>query len=183
LGPLAIQASRVLLYLLYFFAGVGIGSVRCEVGLLSGDGELARRWPVWLAASIAGYGCIIALFYVRQHLMPKADVPPMWWNSAYALTFAFFCAAQTFALLALFLRFDSDGWSILDPLRESSYGIYLIHYVPMLWLQYALFNISLTPVSQVTAIVKAVIVSSGTLALSWAATVAVRRIPAVAEVL
>jgi surface polysaccharide O-acyltransferase-like enzyme len=183
LGPLAIQASRVLLYLLYFFAGVGIGSVRCEVGLLSGDGELARRWPVWLAASIAGYGCIIALFYVRHSLMPKADVPPMWWNSAYALTFAFFCAAQTFALLALFLRFDSDGWSILDPLRESSYGIYLIHYVPMLWLQYALFNISLTPVSQVTAIVKAVIVSSGTLALSWAATVAVRRIPAVAEVL
>ena len=28
LGPLAIQASRILLYLLYFFAGVGIGSVK-----------------------------------------------------------------------------------------------------------------------------------------------------------
>jgi surface polysaccharide O-acyltransferase-like enzyme len=183
MGPLAIQASRALLYLFYFFAGVGIGSVRCDLALLASDGELARRWPVWLAASVATYSCIVALVYIRHNLIPWVDAPPPWWSAAHALAFAFFCAAQTFNLLALFLRFESEGWSILDPLRESSYGIYLIHYVPMLWLQYALFNISLTPVSQVTAIIKAVIASSVTLALSWAATVAVRRIPAVAEVL
>ena len=47
-----------------------------------------------------------------------------------------YSAAQTFNILALFLRFDNDGASILDPLRDSAYGIYLIHYVPVLWLQY-----------------------------------------------
>jgi surface polysaccharide O-acyltransferase-like enzyme len=183
LGPLAIQANRVFLYLLYFFAGVGIGSVSREQGLLAGDGELARRWPVWLAASIATYGCIIALVYVKHNLIANIDHPPLWWTAAYAVAFVSFSAAQTFNLLALLLRFDRDGRSVLDPLRESSYGIYLIHYIPVLWLQYALFNISLAPVSQVTAILKAVIVLILTLALSWAATVALRKIPGAAQVL
>jgi fucose 4-O-acetylase-like acetyltransferase len=183
LGPLAIQASRVLLYLLYFVAGVGIGSVRREQGLLARDGELARLWPVWLAASIATYGWIIAMLFIKHELLPNMDLPPLWWNLTDAIAFAFFSAAQTFNLLALFLRFDSDGASILDPLRENSYGIYLIHYVPMLWLQYALFNVSLAPVVQVTAIIKVVIVLIVTLALSWAATAALRRIPGAAQVL
>lgn len=183
LGPLAIQASRVLLYLLYFLAGVGIGSVRCEQGLLAGDGELARLWPVWLIASIATYGWVIAMLYIKHNFLPDINLPPLWWRLIDAVAFAFFSAAQTFNLLALFLRFNSDGASILDPLRENSYGIYLIHYVPMLWLQYALFNVSLAPVMQVTAILKAVIVLILTLALSWAATVALRKIPGATQVL
>jgi surface polysaccharide O-acyltransferase-like enzyme len=183
LGPLAIQASRILLYLLYFFAGVGIGSVRCEIGLLSSEGALAQRWPIWLAASIATYGCIIALLLVKHNLLANATDPPLWWNLLHAFAFACFSAAQTFNLLALFLRFDSDGWSIFDPLCQSSYGIYLIHYVPMLWLQYALFGISLSPVPQVTAILKAVTVLIVTLALSWAATAALRKIPGARRVL
>jgi surface polysaccharide O-acyltransferase-like enzyme len=68
-------------------------------------------------------------------------------------------------------------------LRESSFGIFLIHYVPLLWLQYALFGITLAPAMQVTAILKALIVFVLTLAISWAATGALRKIPGVAEVL
>ena len=52
-------------------------------------------------------------------------------------------------MLALFLRFDNDGASILDPLRDNAYGIYLIHYVPVLWLQYVLYDFSLAPVMEV----------------------------------
>jgi hypothetical protein len=182
-GPLAIQASRILLYLLYFFAGVGIGSVKCELGLLSRDGELARRWPIWLVASVFTYGCIIALIYVKHNLIANADDPPLWFRLTYALTFASFSAAQTFNLLALFLRFNSDGWSILDPLRASSYGIFLIHYAPMLWLQYALFGIALAPTPQLTAIIKAVIALIVTLILSWAATAGLRQLPGATRVL
>ena len=57
-----------------------------------------------------------------------------------------YSAAQTFNVLALFLRFDNEGSSILDPLRDSAYGIYLIHYVPVLWLQYLMFGMSFGPV-------------------------------------
>jgi len=182
-GPAAVQASRVLLYVLYFFVGVGIGVVRFDQGLLAGDGALARRWPVWLAATIASYGCIIALVYVRHSLLPDLDHPPSWWRVAYALAFVSYSAAQTFNVLALFLRFSNDGSSMLDPLRDNAYGIYLIHYVPVLWLQYALFGISFGPVMQLTAIVKAVIVFVLTLAISWAATAALRRIPGISGML
>jgi peptidoglycan/LPS O-acetylase OafA/YrhL len=182
-GPVAVQASRVLLYLVYFFAGVGIGAVPFDRGLLAGDGGLARRWPVWLTATIASYGCIVALIYIKHAVLPDVTHQPLWWEIAYALAFVAYCAAQTLNILALFLRFDNDGSSILDSLRDSAYGIYLIHYVPVLWLQYLLYDFSLSPVMQLSAIIKAVIVFVLTLALSWAATAALRRIPGATRVL
>ena len=182
-GPFGVQASRLLLYALYFIAGMGIGALSFEKGLLAGNGALARRWPVWLAATIVSYGCIIGLIVIKRTLLPDSDHTPMWYNLAYPLAFACYSAAQTFNVLALFLRFGNDGTSLLDPLRDSAYGIYLIHYIPVLWLQYALFDISLTPVIQVTAVLKAVIVFVVALALSWAATAILRQIPGAKRVL
>jgi hypothetical protein len=182
-GPVAIQASRILLYLLYFFAGIGIGAVPFDKGLLAADGGLARRWPAWLAVTVATYAALLALIYVKHSVLPDPDHRPLWWEIAYALAFASYSAAQTLNVLALFLRFSDDGSSIFDPLRDSAYGIYLIHYVPVLWLQYALYDISLSPVMQVTAILKAAIVFILTLTLSWAATAALRRIPGATHVL
>jgi acyltransferase-like protein len=182
-GPVAIQASRILLYLLYFFAGVGIGAVPFDRGLLTADGGLARRWPVWLVATIATYGSIIALIYIKHSVLPDVHHQPLWWEIAYTLAFVSYSAAQTFNILALFLRFSNDGSSILDPLRDSAYGIFLIHYVPVLWLQYVLYDFSFSPVMQFSAIIKAVIVFVLTLASSWAATAALRRIPGATHVL
>jgi Acyltransferase family len=183
LGPLAIQASRALLYLLYFFIGVGIGAVRGDRGPLSGDGKLAQQWPAWLAGALLTYVGLIALIYYKREFLPDPNNPPLRWDAVHAVLYACFCAAQTINVIALFLKFDSGGWSIFDPLRESSFGIYLIHYVPLLWLQYALFGITLVPNPQVTAILKAVIVFVLTLAISWATTAALRKIPGVAQVL
>ena len=183
LGPLAIQADRILLYALYFFVGVGIGSVPSHLGLLSRDGELARRWPVWLLATLVTFAGLIGLIYYKREFLPDPNNPPPWWDTAHAFFFACFSASQTLNLLALFLRFESHGRSILDPLRESSFGIFLIHYLPLLWLQYALYGITLAPTVQETAILKALIVFVLTLAISWAATGALRKIPGVARVL
>jgi hypothetical protein len=182
-GPVAVQTSRILLYLLYFFAGVGIGAVPFDKGLLAGDGGLARRWPLWLAATIATYGAILALIYVKHSVLPDPDQQPLWWEIAYAVAFVSYSASQTFNILALFLRFSNDGSSVFDPLRDNAYGIYLIHYVPVLWLQYALYDLSFSPVMQVTAIIKAAVVFVLTLALSWAATAALRQIPGATRVL
>jgi hypothetical protein len=182
-GPVAIQASRILLYLLYFFAGVGIGAVPLGQGLLAGDGSLARRWPLWLSATVATFGSILALNYVCCDVLPDVDHPPFWWSVSFALAFVAFSAAQTFNIMALFLRFGSGPASIHDPLREDAYGIYLIHYIPVLWLQYTLFDISPGPVMQLSAIFKAIIVFVLTLASSWAATAGLRKIPGAARVL
>ncbi|HLZ04945.1 MAG TPA: acyltransferase [Bradyrhizobium sp.] len=183
LGPVAIQASRILLYLLFFFAGCGIGAASFDRGLLAADGEMARRWPAWLGATIASYGCIVALIYIKHSVLPDVNHQPLWWQITYATAFACYSASQTFNIIALFLRFDNEGSSILDPLRESAYGIYLVHYVPVLWLQYLMFGMSFGPVEQITAIIKAVIVFVLTLAVSWAAVAALRRIPGATQVL
>jgi surface polysaccharide O-acyltransferase-like enzyme len=183
LGPLAIQASRILLYLLYFFVGVGIGSVPGDRSLLSSDGGLARRWPAWLAATIVTYTGLLVLIYYKHEFLPDPNNPPQWWDALHAFFFASFGASQTLNVLALFLKFDSSGWSIFDSLRESSFGIFLIHYVPLLWLQYALYGVTLAPTMQETAILKALIVFVLTLVISWGATIALRKIPGMTHVL
>jgi hypothetical protein len=182
-GPFAIQASRILLYLLYFLAGCGVGAASLDRGLLAADGELARRWPVWLGATIVSYGCMVLLVYIKHGVLPDVNYQPLWWRVAYAVAFVSYSAAQTFNILALFLRFDNDGTGILDPLREQAYGIYLIHYVPVLWLQYLLFGMSFGPIDQLTAIIKAIVVFVLTLAISWAATAALRKLPGATHVL
>lgn len=183
LGPLAVQADRILLYLLYFFVGAGIGAVRGDRTLLSGNSELARQWPAWLVATLVSYTVLIGLIYYKREFLPDPNNPPLGWDTLHAFFFACFSASQTVNLLALFLRFDSRDRSILDPLRENSFGIFLIHYAPLLWLQYALYGITLAPIPQVTAILKAVIVFVLTVAISWSATLALRKIPGVRHVL
>ena len=79
--------------------------------------------------------------------------------------------------MAYFLRFKRSGWSILDPMQADAYGMFLLHYPIVLWLQYWLFDFDLP------AVVKALITFVSTVALSWAATAALRKIPGAARVL
>lgn len=95
----------------------------------------------------------------------------------YGLAFATFSAAMAFAVSAFFLRFAGSGWSLLDALRPSAYGVYLLHYIFIIWLQYALYDYS------VPAIVKFAIVFVGTLSMSWGLTVMLRKIPFVARMI
>ena len=62
-------------------------------------------------------------------------------------------------------------------MRPSAYGIFLVHYIFIIWLQYAVYGYSWP------AGVKAAIVFAGTLALSWALTVLLRKIPFVARMI
>jgi surface polysaccharide O-acyltransferase-like enzyme len=65
----------------------------------------------------------------------------------------------------------------LDPIRENAYGMYLVHYVFVIWLQYALLGVA------IPAIVKGLTVVTATILLSLVSVVAIRRIPAAARVL
>jgi surface polysaccharide O-acyltransferase-like enzyme len=77
----------------------------------------------------------------------------------------------------LFVRFAKTRNRVLDSLRDNAYGVYLVHYALVSWLQYALLKTALP------AIAKGSAVFLGTLVLSWSATAALRRIPAVARVI
>ena len=175
--PLPIQTSRILLYAGYFFCGVGIGVVSLRAGILSEEGALVRRWPIWLAFAALFFGAILLLIYVRHNWISDFDSPPLSWEVGYSLAFALFSAAMTFTVAAIFLRFTGPGSGLLDAMQPSAYGIYLLHYIFIIWLQYAAYDHSFP------AVVKFAIVFVGTLSLSWSLTLLLRRIPVVARMI
>jgi peptidoglycan/LPS O-acetylase OafA/YrhL len=175
--PLPIQTSRILLYTAYFFAGISVGAISLRGGLLAENGELARRWPVWFAFALVFYVAILILVYAHHNWVADFDSPPLPWKVAYGLAFATYSAAMAFVVPAIFLRFAGSGWRLLDALQPSAYGVYLLHYIFIIWLQYAVYDYSLS------AGVKFAIVFAGTLAMSWGLTVMLRKIPVVARMI
>jgi hypothetical protein len=175
--PLPVQTSRILLYAGYFFLGVAIGATSLRAGLFAENGEIARRWSVWLAFAALFYGAILFLVYVKHNWLPDPDVQPMWWRVNYGLAFALFSAAMTTAEISTFVRFAQSRLAFLDALRPSAYGIFLVHYIFIIYLQYAVYDPPLP------AFVKFAIVFIGTLSLSWGTVLLLRKIPVVGRMI
>lgn len=173
--PFPIQTSRILLYAGYFFTGVGVGAVSLRSGMLLENGALVERWTVWPAFAFAFYGAILLLVYAHHNWLADFNSPPLWWRTAYGLAFAMFNAAMTFTVPAVFLRFARSSLWLLDAMRPSAYGIYLLHFIFLIWLQYIVYDPAFP------AFVKFAIVFAGTLSTSWALTVLLRKIPVVAR--
>ena len=76
-----------------------------------------------------------------------------------------------FFLIAVSLRFAAKRSRILGTLAANAYALYLLHYVFVVWLQYALLD---TPLP---AAIKWTIVFGLTLLLTWIAATTVQRVP------
>jgi len=161
-GPYSFQISRSLHYLVYFFAGCAVGAYGLDRGLLASDGALTRHWPTWLAASVAGF----VLWALPTSLMVDGGQAPLLVQIAAGVGFVVACAAGCFVLLALCLRFAVERTRILDSLSANAYSMYLLHYIFVVWLQFALLPVALFATG------KAAIVFGCTMALSWSAAVA-----------
>jgi glucans biosynthesis protein C len=168
LGPFSLQPGLGPQYVLYFFAGLAVGTRGLERGLLGSDGMLARRWAFWLAGAIASF----VLWIVPTALIVRgrgAALPGL--QIVADLGVVLFAASACFGMAALFLRFAGTRRPFFDSVSENAYGIYLFHYVFVIWTQYLLLGVALP------AVAKGVIVFAVTLTLSWAATLAMCRIP------
>jgi len=172
-GPFTFQTSRLLHYLVYFLLGAGVGAYGLDGGLLAPAGKLARRWPLWSVAALVAFGVAsgVGIATLTAHIGSRG------WEIAADATFVLSCAASSFAFLALFVRFANTRSRIWDSLSANAYGMYLVHYAFVSWLQYALLK------AQLPAIAKGSLVFAGLMLLSWGATAALRRIPAVARVI
>jgi surface polysaccharide O-acyltransferase-like enzyme len=93
-------------------------------------------------------------------------------GAAYAIT----CATLSFAFLALFVRFANHRRWIYDSLSDNEYGMYLIHYMFVSWVQLAILPLA------GPAIGKGLLVFAVVLLLSWGTSATIRRIPGVARV-
>jgi surface polysaccharide O-acyltransferase-like enzyme len=158
-GPFSFQLSRPLHYLLYSFAGFAVGYHGIDRGILRIDGSLARHWPAWLAAAVASFAAWGGLTSLT---MPDWSASPLVYRLAAACAFPIACATGVLCLVAISLRLLRMQSRLLDSLSGNAYRIYLVHYVFVVWLQYAMLAVAFGAVG------KAAIVFAGALALSWA---------------
>jgi peptidoglycan/LPS O-acetylase OafA/YrhL len=170
-GPFTFQTSRILHYFMYFLLGAGVGAYGLARGLLAREGKLAKRWWLWSILAIIAFlvAAGVGIAALTAHLGSRS------WEFAGNTTWVVSCAASCFAFLALFTRFANRENRVFTSLTTNAYGMYLIHYAIVSWLQYALLP------SALPAIAKAAIVLSGTILLSWGTTALLRRIPTVAR--
>ena len=163
-----------MLFRSYFIAGLAIGASDMDRGLLGSEGVLARRWAVWLAGAVATF----IMWLVPAALITKgydAAVPGL--RIAREAALVLFAASACFAWVAIALRFAGGRRRILSSISDNAYGIYLFHYVFLIWTQYALLPYSMP------AFAKAAIVLCVTLALSWIVSTGVSRVPLGARLL
>lgn len=172
-GPFTFQTSRGLHYLVYFLVGAGVGAYGLSRGLAAPDGKLARRWWLWSIAAFFAFLVAggVGIATLTQHIGSRG------WAIASYSTWVISCAASSFAFLALFVRFAKKRGKRFDSLTANAYGMYLIHYAFVSWLQLAVLK------SQMPAIAKGSLVFVGAVLLSWGTTAALRRIPAIAKLI
>lgn len=175
-GPFFVQISRILHYALYFFIGIALGAIGLNRGLLAADGKLARRWPLWVIASLGAFVLAVGAFLTILSTFAKGGPGPI--LAAFGnFTFVLSCAATSFACLAAFTHFARKPNRVGDSLSANAYGIYLFHYVCVSWLQLALLHAPLSGAG------KGSLVFLGAVLLSWILSASLSRIGFVGRIL
>ena len=177
-GPFSLQISRLFLYATYFAVGIRLGAAGTQSGLLARNAGLARRWPIWLSAGLAAFALRLAVIVMLVLPVATNHRPlPLTPRLLSDVTLVLCCGTISVAFVALFCRFAVTHRALFDSLSASSYGMYLTHYPVVVWLQFALLTVALSPIA------KGAIVFVGAVVLSWGPVVALRRVPVIARVL
>jgi hypothetical protein len=165
-GLFAVQLCRPLLYTVVYLAGLGMGALKFEQGLFAPQGKLAGQWKRWLVAGFGAYALWIGLmaWSMQQPGVLMLDI-------AADIAFAVCCITGCFATFAAALRFGAFPSRILGSASENAFGIYVLHYPFVVWLQFALLSAALF------AVAKGAIVFAGAMVCSWALAIIFRAVP------
>ena len=111
-----------------------------------------------MVTSLVFFIAIMAIVIAAVTPASAASLSPRAWVVTGGFVFALSCAASCFACLAIFVRFAKKRRRIFDSLRDNAYGMYLIHYAFVSWIQYSLLNAPLS------GFVKGILVTVSTVA-------------------
>jgi glucan biosynthesis protein C len=164
LGPFDMQPIRIGLYFAYFLLGMALGTGQQWQGA-----KWPKRWGVWFILGILSFGVYVVLL--------GSNAPNLASQLALGITFAVSCAGASMGLLGAFRKFVRNRHPIFDNLSANAFGIYIIHYGVVLWIQFALLS------APWPAWLKFGITFTGGLALSWGASELIRQIPAARRIL
>lgn len=176
-GPFFVQTSRLGLYGAYFALGVALGwrgdAMRA---LLARPGALARRWGWWQLAAGLVFVVFVAAVIVTV-VKASRGAPSPAWNLAASALMAVSGVVTSISLLAWAARKRSVENVFWASLRRNAYGIYLVHYVVVIWLQYAMLRVAWP------GLAKAAVVTGAGIAISWGLAAALRRVPSLRAIL
>lgn len=170
-GPFYGQSSRIPIYFLYFALGVVAGPKNDEGSLLSIQGGLARCHLRWMVGAALVFGAAIAAFLASYR--STAWLPAAVSSVMYPLC----CLTNNIALVALFLARVTARRPIIDDFSRCAFGIFLVHYPFVTFLQRAALDVSAHP------ILKTALVSLVALMASWATVKILRWLPGVSRVI
>ncbi|HXT06871.1 MAG TPA: acyltransferase [Roseiarcus sp.] len=166
-GPVSFQLSRPLLYMVYFFAGAAVGVAGLGEGLLAPDGALAHNWRRLGALSALALFTWMGLTGVT---LTYPDFAPLPMRGLSALAYVGASVAGVMLLIAVSTRFLARPIAWLKPLSRNALGIFVLHYAPLVWMQYLLLD------APMPAVLKALVVFAIVLPLSLALAAAICRL-------
>ncbi len=172
-SPLSFQIARIGLYALWFLFGFLVGGAGLNEGLLSREGSLAQRWPLWVGACILAYN---ALWFVPKWTLLHG-LSPVTQGVIEATLWVGSCVMSSVGFLALFrgARLRPRSWML--SLSRSAYVMYLVHYVYITWMQRLLLF------RPIPAALKFLFVFLATTLLSWLTAQCLLRIPGLKSIL
>jgi surface polysaccharide O-acyltransferase-like enzyme len=173
-GLFSFQISRPFLYGVYFFAGVAIGAHGIGAGLLAPDGRLRRLWK---GLAVGSPLLLFAWLAATSVTLIWPDFAPLAMKIVSALAYVSASVAGVMLWMALSTRFSGKRIAWLEPLSRNSLGIFVIHYTPVVWMQYLMTSAPLP------AFLKAAIVFAVALPLSLGLAMAMRRRPVLARLI
>jgi hypothetical protein len=112
-GPFGFQPAYSLHYVVFYFAGVGVGVHGIERGLLAINGPLTKHWGKWVAAALGTF----LLWIIPTALTTQGYALPGLKTMA-DLGLVLATAANCFALAGLFLRFGATQSPALQSLNQ-----------------------------------------------------------------
>ena len=163
LGPFDVQISRISLYAATFLLGMALGG-----GGKWRSAGWPKRWGIWLLAALLSFPVYLWSIQAGDGLGLRA---------INGLAFSVCCAAACLGLLGLFRRFAGKTAPVIDSLNANAFGVYLLHYPIVHWIQFALIVVALpAPVKFGTAFL-------GGLFLSWGMSALLRKVPVVQRII
>jgi surface polysaccharide O-acyltransferase-like enzyme len=144
IGPFDFQVSRVLLYFGYFFLGILIGAGGLARSIFADGAALVRYWWCWLLAAIGVYACLKGSEAPLTAMMDRHELSVVQANLIYRSVWILSCTLSGIAFLTTFKRLLNRAGVVWQSLSANAYGIYLVHYIFVLWCQYFLLDVPLT---------------------------------------
>ncbi len=167
--PFDFQLSRVVLYFGYFILGVLAGSIDLGTGLFANTSALKQKCPIWTILCVVMYVLLTIVPDILTNLVKtkQLDELPAW--LLYFSIYTASCTASCLAFLSIFKASVQSPEPAWQSLTANAYGIYLVHYIFIVWCQYLLLPLP------AHAVVKFSITFIIALALSWLTTFIIRK--------